>query len=111
MELNEIITLINAGYTKKEIEAMSAEPAPEEPRDNEHFVGAAVDTDESNPAESGADVNAALMEQIKTMSATISGLTTTVKALQENNQKTATIPENSSKQTTEEIIKGFIENM
>lgn len=103
MELNEIITLINAGYTREDIEAMSAEPAPEVP--SEELAP------EAPSEESGADVNAALMEQIKTMSATISGLTTTVKALQENNQKTATIPEISSKQTTEEIIKGFIENM
>ena len=105
MELNEIITLINAGYSKEDIEAMSAEPALEEPNEEPK------ETPESVATESGADVNAALMEQIKAMSSTINNLTTTVKALQENNQKTATIPDNSSKQTTEEIIKGFIENM
>lgn len=105
MELNEIITLINAGYSKEDIEAMSARPATEEPNEEPK------DTPESGATESETDVNAALMEQIKAMSSTINNLTTTVKALQENNQKTATIPEKSSKQTTEEIIKGFIENM
>ena len=99
MELNEIITLINAGYTKEDIEAMGEVKTPEQTPEQEP---APVETD---------DVNGALMEQIKAMSTTINNLTTTVKALQENNQKTATNPENSSKQTTEEIIKGFIENM
>ena len=111
MELNEIITLINAGYTKEDIEAMSAETATEEPKDKMHIVADTLETVDCNAEESGADVNNALMEQIKAMSTTINNLSTTVKALQENNQKTATNPENSSKQTTEEIIKGFIENM
>ena len=103
MEINEIITLINAGYTKEDIEAMGEVKTPEQtPEQATEQAPDPVETD---------DVNGALMEQIKAMSTTINNLTTTVKALQENNQKTATMPENSSKQTTEEIIKGFIENM
>ena len=105
MELNEIITLINAGYTKEDIAAMGEVKTPESSP-----VQAPEPTTEPKQVDTD-DVNAELMEQIKAMSATISNLTTTVKALQENNQKTATIPEKSSNQTTEEIIKGFIENM
>lgn len=110
MEINEVLELVKAGYTAEEIKAMNAntetEPKPEvEPKEVE-VIGAKSVTE---PTENKVpDFEA----QIKAMTETINNLNTTVKALQENNQKTATIPANdNAPKSADEVIKGFIENM
>lgn len=110
MEINEVLELVKAGYTAEEIKAMNAnaetEPKTEvEPKEVE-VIGAKTATE---PIENKVpDFEA----QIKAMTETITNLNATVKALQENNQKTATIPANDNvPKSADEVIKGFIENM
>jgi len=58
MKLDEILTLINAGYTKEEIQALeqpAADPAPEQtalaqPEDPPHYDAPAADPGQSVPA-------------------------------------------------------------
>lgn len=108
MEINEVLELVKAGYTAEEIKAMNAnaetEPKAEvEPKEVE-VIGAKTEPTENKVPDFEA--------QIKAMTETINNLNTTVKALQENNQKTATIPANDNvPKSADEVIKGFIENM
>ena len=115
MEINEVLELVKAGYTAEEIKKMThegtskpqsteAEPKTEvEPKEVE-VIGAKTEPTENKVPDFEA--------QIKAMTETINNLNTTVKALQENNQKTATIPANdNAPKSADEVIKGFIENM
>lgn len=108
MEINEVLELVKAGYTAEEIKAMNAitDPEPKTEVEPTQFVVTDVKTE---PTENKVpDFEA----QIKAMTETITNLNATVKALQENNQKTATIPaDNSVPKSADEVIKGFIENM
>lgn len=114
MEINEALELVKAGYTADEIKALNAnaetepktEPKTEvEPKEVE-VIGA---KSAPEPTENKVpDFEA----QIKAMTETINNLNKTVKALQENNQKTATIPANdNAPKSADEVIRGFIENM
>lgn len=108
MEINEVLELVKAGYTAEEIKAMNAnaetEPKTEADPKEVEVIGAKTEPTENKVPDFEA--------QIKAMTETITNLNATVKALQENNQKTATIPANdNAPKSADEVIKGFIENM
>lgn len=107
MTNKEALELANKGFTAEEIRALgwSAETETEatEPEETPEVENPEIETKE---------INTDFMDTINKMSATVEGLTKTVKALQENNQKVATIPENGNvPKSADEVIKGFIENM
>lgn len=108
MEINEVLELVKAGYTAEEIKAMNAD-AEAEPKTEVTPKEVKVIDVKTEPIENKVpDFEA----QIKAMTETITNLNATVKALQENNQKTATIPANDNvPKSADEVIKGFIENM
>ena len=108
MEINEVLELVKAGYTAEEIKAMNAN-AETEPKTKVEPKEVDVIDVKTEPTENKVpDFEA----QIKAMTETITNLNATVKALQENNQKTATIPANdNAPKSADEVIKGFIENM
>ena len=112
MTNEEALELSKKGFTAEEIRALGWKPQTEpEPVNDDPEAGKVSETkDELNP-EPKKEINTDFMDAIKRMNETIDGLTKSVKAIQENNQKTATIPENSNApKSADEVIKGFIEN-
>ena len=86
MKPEEILQLINAGYTKAEIDAMTA--ADPEPAGNPDPAGdpdpePAGDPDPACDPEPAGDP--ALTETVKSLSETVKALTATVKAMQAKN--------------------------
>lgn len=83
MNLDQILTLIGAGYTKAEIEAMTA-PA----NDSKPESKAKEDTKpETKPAEDTKPVKSddSTLEAMKTLTANVAALAETVKAIQNTN--------------------------
>lgn len=107
MTNEEAMELVNKGFTAEEIRALGwkAESEPEPNPEPEPEP-------QPKPEPEIKEINTDFMDTINKMSATVEGLTKTVKALQENNQKVATIPDNGNvPKSADEVIKGFIENM
>ena len=117
MTNEEVLQLVNAGFTADEIRGMGLttssaynEQKVGEPdgNANDQNEGAAPD----DKASSGAALPSEVSETIKGLTETVNSLTQTVKALQENNQKTAKKSKNdNAPKSADEVIKGFIENM
>lgn len=117
MTNEEVLQLVNAGFTATEIKAMGLAP---ESQYNEQKVGEsggnAKDQNEQpggddKPSE-GAALPSEITETLKGLTETVNGLTQTVKAMQENNQKNARKTKNdNAPKSADEVIKGFIENM
>ena len=104
MELNTILTLINAGYTKAEIDSMTgAEP----PKDQQTEQGAGQQTEQGagQQTEQGAEKTKET-ENISELTKQIMALSEVVKGLQTQNAKRAESapPE---KMGAEGAIKGF----
>ena len=113
MTNDEAMKLVNAGFTADEIRAFGWTPEPknEEPKDNGEKDN---DPDDKlgDPEAGTRELPKALLEQMDAMSKSIDTLNNTVKAMQENNQKTAKKSKNdNAPKSADEVIKGFIENM
>jgi len=112
MTNEEALELSKKGFTAEEIRALGWKPQTEPEPDNDPEAGKVSETKVELTPEPAKEINTDFMDAIKKMNETIDGLTKSVKAIQENNQKTATIPENSNApKSADEVIKGFIENM
>lgn len=113
MTNEEALELTKKGFTAEEIRALGWKAETEPEPNNEGSNGGDQSNNESKvETEKAPEINTDFMDAIKKMSETVDGLTKTVKALQENNQKTATIPDNDNvPKSADEVIKGFIENM
>lgn len=105
MNGEEILKLIDAGFTADEVRKMQTEtsepPAPSEPQEAEQTKS------EVNPEADSKDINTDFMDSI---TKAVSDLTDKVKAIQEHNVKSAVTPERKDL-TTDEVIKSFIESM
>ena len=105
MNGEEILKLIDAGFTADEVRKMQTEtsepPATSEPQ------GAEETTSEVKPEADNKDINTDFMDSI---TKAVSDLTDKVKAIQEHNVKNAVTPERKDL-TTDEVIKSFIESM
>lgn len=117
MTNEEVLQLVNAGFTADEIRGMGLN---NQSPYNEQKVGEpdgnAGDQNEQPGTEDepngGAGLPIEVSETIKGLTETVNSLTQTVKALQENNQKTAKKSKNdNAPKSADEVIKGFIENM
>lgn len=110
----EALQLAKQGFTAEEIRALgwSAEGTDEpDDKDKENEVPK-TEVETKPKEETGAEVNTDLAAMVSNMQSAIEGLNNTVKAIQEHNQKTATIPDNNERpKSADEVIKGFIENM
>lgn len=117
MTNEEVLQLVNAGFTADEIRGMGLtkpspynEPKVGEPDGNGDDQNGQPGTDDK-PSE-GAALPSEVSETIKGLTETVNSLTQTVKAMQENNQKTAKKSKNdNAPKSADEVIKGFIENM
>jgi len=118
MTNEEVLQLVNAGFTADEIRALGlTKPSSY----NEKKVGEGDDGNGNDPdgqpgtddkPSDGATLPSEVSETIKGLTETVNSLTQTVKALQENNQKTAKKSKNdNAPKSADEVIKGFIENM
>lgn len=106
MTLEQTLTLINAGYTKADIEKMVA-AAPEEKKPEEEVQKPEEKKSEENKPEIKPATNSDPI--ISEMSKMISELTNTVKAIQTAAAQGAQQPEQIK--TTDNIIKSFIETL
>lgn len=112
MTNEEALELSKKGFTAEEIRALgwSAETKDEPAKPEEH-EDTKTRTESEVKSEPSKEINTDFMDAIKKMNETIDGLTKSVKAIQENNQKTATIPDDNNRpKSADEVIKGFIEN-
>ena len=98
MELNEIITLINAGYTKEEIEKLSESP--------EAKPEAKPETKPEAKPE-GVDLEG----YVKELNDRLGKLVDTVGAMQADNIAKADAGEPASKPTFEELVANFTKDM
>lgn len=118
MTNEEVLQLVNAGFTADEIRALGLTPPSSynEKKVGEGENGNANDQNDEpgtdDKASSGAALPPDVAETLKGLSDTVDTLTKTVKAMQENNQKTARKSKNdNAPKSADEVIKGFIENM
>lgn len=102
MKGDEVLKLIEAGFTAEEIRKMDSATTTDEPTPEPK-------TNETKPVEEGKvepDINTDFMDSIKK---SIDDLTTKVNAIQENNVKTA-VKEPTKDLTAADVVKSFIEN-
>ena len=109
MDSEQIIKLLDAGYTKADIDKMEAKPDQQEggtPDSAAGTEGAGSPENKEEKKEETVTQDAA----IKALSETVAQLTETVKAMQAKNITGATggKPENG---TVEDVMKSFIENL
>ena len=100
MTTAEIISLINAGYTKAEIEAMDAKPEQMQPEEGQPEEG---QPEEKNAPGSWADVEKMIADMIKPMQ---ENLDKTLKAIQAANVKGA-VGGKTESVTVESVVADF----
>lgn len=108
MTTSEIITLLNAGYTKAEIEALEKGGAPEAKTEEKKDVSLEETKDKPDAASPAPD--SAGSEAMNELAKTVASLSATVKALQESNLKAAR-QEQVKPRTAEDAIKNFMSRM
>lgn len=113
MDIETITKLIDAGYTKEEIEKLQPAGDPETVQaQNEDGSGS---TEPEKPKEqSAADPthdSAVTEEMLKTLTDTVKGLQDTVKALQQQNVKTADSKSSNTTDPIKETIDSFINTL
>ena len=108
MDIETITKLVDAGYTKAEILAMSAEQDKEnEGAGNE---GAGNEGAKNEGAGNESAQNVSTDAAIKALTDTVNALTNTVKAMQETNVKNASGGK-PDKMGVEETMKSFIDSL
>lgn len=111
MDIETITKLLDAGYTKAEIEAMAGEPtgagesAGAEPESAGENKGA---ENESKIEAAGVPVD--FGAAITALTDTVNGLKDTVKAMQEKNAGAAST-EKPDKNTVDDVMKTFIDSL
>ena len=111
MTTNEIIKLLDAGYTKDEITAMEnqeqqpADQQPERPDDQQ------PEPEQPEPADNNDSVNAEVSALREELTSTRQQLTQLVKQMQSSNLKTASVnilPESDLEKKTDEAMAELI---
>lgn len=109
MEIETITKLLDAGYTKAEIDAMQSGDGPS----GEGNEGAEEETppkgEESGTA--GAGNKGEIAPDIKALIETVNGLTATVKAMQEKNASGAATASPKTSDKIKEVMDSFIESL
>ncbi len=113
MDIETITKLIDAGYTKEEIEKLlpvgdsKAVPTPDENRSGSAEPEEPKEQGAADPAHDSA-VNE---EMIKTLTETVKGLQETVKAIQQQNAKTADSKDKDLKDPIKDAMDSFINTL
>ena len=107
MESEQIIKLLDAGYTKADIDKMEAKPDQEQSGSPDNTAGtetAGTPEIKEEKKEISAD------DAIKALTETVNSLTETVKAMQAKNINGATGGK-AETNTVEDVMKSFIDNL
>lgn len=107
MDSEQIIKLLDAGYTKADIDKMDAKPDQQESGSHDDTAGtegAGSPENKEEKKEISAD------DAIKALTETVNSLTETVKAMQANNINGATGGK-AETNTIEDVMKSFIEKL
>lgn len=111
MDSEQIIKLLDAGYTKADIDKMDAKPDQKEggtPDNTAGSEGAGSPENKEEKKEVKKDLSAD--EAIKALTETVNSLTETVKAMQANNINGAKGGK-AETNTIEDVMKSFIEKL
>lgn len=111
MDIETITKLLDAGYTKAEIDAIETGAKGSGAGDESGDNAGAAGEDNANDAQGGEIKTDEVAEMLKTLTDTVNGLTTTVKALQDANANGA---KTKSPKATDEIkaaMDSFIEKL
>ena len=108
MNGEEVLKLIDAGFTAEEVRKMQTETASQS-TDSQGVEGSQSQEHESevDEGDKSKDINTDFMDSI---TKAVSDLTDKVKAIQENNVKTAK-QEPTKDLSAEDVIKSFVESM
>lgn len=109
MDIETITKLLDAGYTKADIDAMQSGDAPS----GESNEGAGVENSSKGeePGNAGAENESEIAPEIKALIETVNGLTATVKAMQEKNASGAATPSPNTSDKIKEVMDSFIESI
>ncbi len=112
MDSEQIIKLLDAGYTKADIDKMEAKPDHQESGSPDDTAGTETAGTETagtpETKEEKKEINAD--DAIKALTETVNSLTETVKAMQAKNITGATGGKPEAK-TVDDVMKSFIENL
>ena len=109
MEIETITKLLDAGYTKAEIDAMQSGNTSS--GEGDEGTGKEVTTTNEKSGDDGAENESALNPEIAALTKTVNELTATVKAIQENNVKGAATSSPSAGDKINDAMKSFIEKL
>lgn len=109
MKTKDILALLDAGYTKEEIEAMEAGEDPAEENQEQEQSGSEEPEDQAGVSPDQPDLNAIneFKSAVSEMQSTIGAIQTTLKAIQSQNAKSADSGAPASVNTAEKAIKDF----
>ena len=107
MNGEEVLKLIDAGFTAEEVRKMQTETAEPPAQSGEPQTAEVHEDSDVTPDDKSKDINTDFMDSI---TKAVSDLTDKVKAIQESNVKGAREPERKDL-STDEVIKSFIESM
>lgn len=107
MDSEQIIKLLDAGYTKADIDKMESKPDSKESGTPDNPSGTETKTDPETKEEK-KEISAD--DAIKALTETVNSLTGTVKAMQAKNINGATGGKAEAK-TVDDVMKSFIENL
>ena len=107
MDSEQIIKLLDAGYTKADIDKMEAKPDQQKSGSPEDTAGAET-AGNSETKEEKKEISAD--DAIKALTETVNSLTETVKAMQAKNINGATGGK-AETNTVEDVMKSFIDKL
>ncbi len=107
MKSEEIIKLLDAGYSKADIDKMEAKPDQQERGTSDNPAGTESAGDSENKEEK-KEISAG--DAIKALTETVNSLTETVKAMQAKNVAGATGGKAEVK-TVDDVMKSFIDSL
>lgn len=109
MDIETISKLLDAGYTKADIDAMQGGNAPSG-ESNEGAREEVTPTSEEQ-GNAGAENESEIAPEIKALTETVNALTATVKAMQESNVKGAATESPKTSDKIKEAMNSFIESL
>ena len=109
MDIETITKLLDAGYTKAEIDAMQSGNASS--GEGDEGTGKENAPTGENSGNDGAENESAINPEIAALTKTVNELTATVKAIQENNVRGAATTSPSTGDKINDAMNSFIEKL
>ena len=109
MEIETITKLLDAGYTKAEIDAMQGGNVPS--GEGDEGTGKEITPTIEESGNDGAENASEVAPEIKALTETVNALTATVKAMQESNVKGAATDSPKTSDKIKAAMDSFIESL